>query len=295
MNTNDKIIFSCNMKNVCKKIYVFVGALLEMCVSMLSVLLFSSFRANRSFRNIQKTLYPDTTIHILCNGPSLKTAIYQSNFEGLNLLVVNYFALTDMFFILKPNYYIILDPNLSRKSSNQLEQRTKLIEAIAGISWEMKLFVPHDVSNDWMEKIKDNRCVTIIKYNQTPVSGFKTISHCIYKKSLGMPLPQNVLNAAIFCAINAGLKKLYLYGAEHSWMKNFDVDECTHRIYLNDGHFYKSENIRYMTKGSYKKWLKWIYLMMNSHDMLREYANYRGVTILNRTPNSFIDAYDFDR
>ena len=35
--------------------------------------------------------------------------------------------------------------------------------------------------------------------------------------------------------------------------------------------------------------------MMNSHDMLREYANYRGVTILNRTPNSFIDAYDFDR
>lgn len=90
----------------------------------------------------------------MCNGPSLKTAIYQSNFEGLNLLVVNYFALTDMFFILKPNYYIILDPNLSRKSSNQLEQRTKLIEAIAGISWEMKLFVPHDVSNDWMEKSK---------------------------------------------------------------------------------------------------------------------------------------------
>ena len=26
-----------------------------------------------------------------------------------------------------------------------------------------------------------------------------------------------------------------------------------------------------------------------------EFTNYRGVTILNRTPNSFIDAYDFDK
>lgn len=282
------------MKTTCKKIYKFVTVLLEMFVFVLSVTLFSSFGVGRSFKNIQKTLFFDYDVHILCNGPSLKDVICKQDFKGLNLLAVNYFALTDAFITLKPNYYIILDPNLSRRSSNQLEQRNKLIEAIAKVSWKMILFVPRDISKDWLEKMKHNECVKIIKYNQTPVSGFRGISHYIYKKSLGMPLPQNVLNAAIFCAINAGFKHIYLYGAEHSWMKNFDVDESTHRVYLNDGHFYKSENIRYMPKGSYKKWLRWIYLMMNSHDMLREYANYRGVTILNRTPNSFIDAYDFD-
>ena len=97
------------------------------------------------------------------------------------MLAVNYFALTDAFITLKPNYYIILDPNLSRRSSNQLEQRNKLIEAIAKVSWKMILFVPRDISKDWLEKMKHNECVKIIKYNQTPVSGFRGISHYIYK------------------------------------------------------------------------------------------------------------------
>ena len=121
------------MKTTCKKIYKFVTVLLEMFVSVLSVTLFSSFGVGRSFKNIQKTLFFDYDVHIRCNGPSLKDVICKQDFKGLNLLAVNYFALTDAFITLKPNYYIILDPNLSRRSSNQLEQRNKLIEAIAKV------------------------------------------------------------------------------------------------------------------------------------------------------------------
>ena len=85
------------MKTTCKKIYKFVTVLLEMFVSVLSVTLFSSFGVGRSFKNIQKTLFFDYDVHILCNGPSLKDVICKQDFKGLNLLAVNYFALTDAF------------------------------------------------------------------------------------------------------------------------------------------------------------------------------------------------------
>ena len=109
-----------------------------------------------------------------------------------------------------------------------------------------------------------------------------------------MPRPQNISNAAIFCAINSGYKKIYLYGVEHSWLKSFDVDPVNHKIYANDSHYYKNEYIRYYKRGEYCRVLRNQYLTFKSHFMLRDYADSENIKIVNKTKNSFIEAYEFD-
>lgn len=87
---------------------------------------------------------------------------------------------------------------------------------------------------------------------------------------------------------------IYLYGVEHSWTKTFDVDPETHRIFLNDGHFYEKENKRYLPQGEYVRWLKYISMALKSHYELRFYADRCQVKIINKTKQSFIEAYDYD-
>lgn len=283
------------MKEKCKLLYFFCVRLLETFVSLLSVCLFSSFRINRKFEAISKMIAPNKECRILCNGPSLMEVLAGKGFEDndTDFFVVNFFATTEYFTIVKPNNYIILDPNLRNDNSKHKEARDKLIQALNTVDWNMNLFVPIDVVHLFNEYFKENSCIKVVEYNHTPISGFDLIVNYLYRKSLGMPRAQNILNAAIFCAINLGYSKIYIYGAEHSWTKNFDVDPVSHRIFLNDCHFYKSEHIRYMPKGDYAKWLRWIAIMMETHEKLREYADTKGARVVNKTPGSFIEYYDY--
>lgn len=284
------------MKRTVKKIYAGIGVLIETVVSIISVLLFSSFRGNKTFK-AQRAMREDSDCcYILGNGASLTDYLKTHKHNQRNVFVVNYFGSLPQFRELKPDNYIVLDNVLigrDRKNQN-LDIVNKLYDCFQSIDWPMTFYYPSNGDMSIVQKIQNNNNISIVKYNMTPVSGIKCIRNWIYKKSLGMPLPQNISNAAIFCALNSGYKKIYLYGVEHSWMKSFDVDPVTHRIYMNDGHFYQKDNIRFFNRGDYKDWLLFIYKAMKSHFMLREYADDIGAKIVNKTANSFIEAYEFE-
>ena len=157
----------------------------------------------------------------------------------------------------------------------------------------MVLYFPNNGDLNMLNKVVENKNVRICIYNMTPVDGLKTVSHFLYRLNLGMPRPQNISNAAIFCAINSGYKKIYLFGVEHSWLKNFDVNPDNHRIFVNDSHFYQLDNIRYYKKGEYLRSIINISKAFKSHFLLRRYADSRGAAIVNKTVTSFIEAYEF--
>lgn len=283
------------MKKIMKWLY---GTTIQLCnsvVSFFSVLFFSSFKTGKSFKQIKKEISNDDVCYIIANGPSLNSFLEKGNYPKKGLMVVNYFSLSPYFKKLKPDNYIVADQSMiGRANEEDINDVNNVYTEINSIDWKMNMFFPADVSPAIVNKISSNDNIRIIYYNRTPIDGFKSLRHFLYKHNLGMPRPQNITNAAVFCAINLGYKKIYLYGAEHSWLKSFECDPRNHKIYMNDGHFYEEENMRYFNRGEYCDWCLYIHMALVSHFMLREYADYCGAKVINKTPQSFVEAYEFN-
>lgn len=283
------------MRDAAKKAYKISVLLMQTIVSLLSVLLFSKKNCKRYFDSIHKDCEKEDSLYILGNGSSLDIFLNSGKSFPYNMMVVNHFASSPMFNQLRPRHYIIVDNNLCiAPEKHNSKQREILIQQFLDVKWEMNLFLPGDSSKDLIKKLQSNEYLNLVLFNRTRVSGFHAITDYLYDLKLGMPIPQNVSNAAVFCGIASGFRNIYLYGAEHSWTKSFDVDPDTHRVFMNDGHFYEKDNLRYLAKGEYKEWLLAIYLALKSHEELRRYADKKGVRIINKSEKSFVDAYDFE-
>ena len=203
------------MKKLLKSIYQLAGLVFDTFVAFLSTMLFSSFKSIRLFKQ-QSKIYKDADCYILGNGSSLSDFLEDNTLDNKNIMVVNFFGSTPHFKKVKPNFYIVLDNILIGRSDRQSskDKVNKLYEDLISVDWPMTFLYPSNGDKSILELLRQNKFITTIIYNMTPVSGLKSISHCLYRKSLGMPSPQNISNAAVFCAINLGFKKIYLYGWE---------------------------------------------------------------------------------
>lgn len=283
------------MKKICKWVYAFLVDLINTIVSACSVVLFSNKLAYKYFKSVIK-YSTNNTLYILGNGSSLNQFLESGEELPKDIMVVNHFAKSEHFKKVQPRHYIIVDNNLCIAPETEKGRiaREELIKSFLSVDWNMNLYMPSDSNKEMIRNLKSNSNLNIILFNRTPISGFKAFCYFFFNIRLGMPLPQNVSNAAVFCGIASGFTTIYLYGTEHSWAKYFDVDPSNHRIYLNDGHFYEKDNIRYLPKGEYMRWLKDISNALNSHHILRGYADYSHVKIINKTKQSFVEAYDYE-
>lgn len=282
------------MKKIFKFLYFISSQLIHTLVSIISVIFFS-----RPIKKIQYLLNGKnidfTKILILGNGPSLRKSIDldSSYFSENELMVVNNFCESDLFWSLRPKFYILIDPIYFREQTEPFyqEEVDKFINLIINIDWEIFMFVPVEFKkSDTRRKIK-NKNITFIYINVVPVDGFKSVRHFIYKMNMGMPRPQNVLNAAIFTAINIGFHTIELYGADHSWSIDVRVNDKNEPCIV-DGHFYdKNHNLRVLPGFTIGSLFEAFSLLFQSHKILAEYAQDCNVNIINCTPNSFIDAY----
>ncbi|RGN50590.1 hypothetical protein DXB60_23085, partial [Bacteroides fragilis] len=59
---------------------------------------------------LKKTVTSNTSCKILVNGDSLNNNFDEICADKTNSFVVNFFVLSPLFFIIKPQYYIIIDP-----------------------------------------------------------------------------------------------------------------------------------------------------------------------------------------
>ena len=117
-----------------------------------------------------------------------------------------------------------------------------------------------------------------------------------------MPLPQNILIAAIAGAIRLGYKKIYVVGADHSWHEDFILNN-DNILGINDRHFYDNDNTAAvifkpliadyetakLTSVSAQFYAQ--FLIFQSHELLQDYARSVGVEVLNMSEKSYIDAY----
>lgn len=282
------------MKKILIKFYFVCFKIGETIISILSVIFFSSFSTNKKIVNCKQKIKKSSECIIIGNGPSVNL-LFEENINYINykdVFVVNFFCLTKYFIEIKPSYYVIADPDLFSDFYNDeiKTQTNELVKVLNKITWPMILFIPVRFTKSELFNSFVNPNLQVVPFNTTPIRGFKFFQNFFFKANLGMPIAESVIIAAIFLAINSDYNVLNLFGVEHSWLKNLSISSHN-EVYVGLDHFYEAS-----AKTDEKRKLSYFLLsqsrLFNSHLQLQDYSKYLGKRIINRTKDSFIDAYD---
>lgn len=249
-------------------------------------------------------------IYVLGTGPSLKdslNSLLSNDIGETDFFAVNNFAISKYYPIVKPKFYILLDPAYWLPYNQTNDYDVKEREAIFSdlndkTSWSMDLFIPSNIYKKGVLKSKIiNRNIKVRAINYTnfyPTDSWFYHS-IILKQNFGVVPVGNVLGQAIYASINLGYEKITLLGAEHSWTKdlrvNVDNQVCTIRRHFYDGGI---EGVLIPWQKSNGKPFR-MYEILRSisnhfygYEVLNRYAKRLNVRIYNYTPESFIDAFE---
>ena len=280
------------------RVQSFLSNLGAVISSIVRIVLLSSWRVQLAKRN------RDTCV-ILANGPSLGKSINENKdfLQDKDLICVNHFPSTEYYEQLRPSYYVTSAPDLWLDEIDEffVNQSNGLFTTMdEKTSWPLFFHIPYESRKfkRWQKQLQRNDKITYIFYNNTPIEGWKWFRHLCFKLNLGMPRPHNVLIPCITHCINMGYRKIYLWGADHSWLSEISVNK-KNQVLINQKHFYdyktsvgKPLDKRGVGQRNMPELLTKFVHAFNGYFILREYADSRGTSILNATPESYIDAFE---
>lgn len=235
---------------------------------------------------------------IMGNGPSLRQTIDENGdwLRANDTMAVNFAANAPEFFDLKPKHYILADPHFFGGAATD-PNVARLWENIAKADWPMTIHLPGMVSaRPELVPVKLPANITREYYNLTPGEGYDAVCHYLYRHGLAMPRPRNVLIPAIMEGIRAGYKNITLVGADHTWPHSLYVDD-NNRVVTVQPHFYKDnpqelDRVADVYAGiKLYQVLESMMIAFRSYHDIRRYADSIGVSIVNATPGSLIDAF----
>ncbi|MDR2409940.1 MAG: hypothetical protein LBE13_17765 [Bacteroidales bacterium] len=244
------------------------------------------------------------TCFVFGNGPSLSTDI-QNKIEFLqnqDVFVVNHFAQTELFCLIKPTFYVFADPMFWGKTKNDKTKekvRNTFNAMNKKVDWNITLFVPTQAASIISNIFKDNAYIKLQQFGTAEIGEYlgTYLKYKAYKKNVAIKA-QTVANAAIFLAINMNYKEINVLGIEHNWFKDLVLQE-NNVLGIIDKHFYNKSDetivdIINETTGESRKVHEELRMTANaleSHHTINTYAKYRGVQIYNLTTTTFVDAY----
>ena len=251
-----------------------------------------------NFKSYYKVEHRSEKLRILANGSSLKKQIESDlNFQvSSDLFVVNEFCKHDLFYKLKPNNYTLADP-LYFVQEWMGDSDRETIKILSQVDWEMNLFVPYRLIKQNVFEI-NNKNIRIIPYHMLAYEGWEGVKTYLLKKGLTMPTAQNVLIPSIFNAIHLGYKHIELFGVDHSWIEEIRVND-KNQVCICDRHFYDDDKPRLIPwnkceGGVYKmhEILRDLATMFDGYHQLRKFADANHCKIINKTKDSYIDAFE---
>lgn len=234
---------------------------------------------------------------IMGNGPSLKQTIEQDG-EKLRqhpLMAVNYAIRSDEFFMLKPEYYTMIDPAFFNGYEREGNVRNLWKLMIERVDWPMTLFVP--VKAKVPADLNRNGNLRVERINPIGVEGFEWLEDWTFRSGKGMPRPRNVLIGSLMVGLKLGYRKIFVVGADHTWTENLQVNG-RNELCAVENHFYKEGDDDHAARASIYRGVRMhqmmysLYVAFKSYFAIERYARKRGVEIINATPHSFIDAFE---
>ena len=229
------------------------------------------------------------------NGPSFAKTMAQHAdiLKSHPTLAVNFFGNTPEYTIIRPGYYVLVDPAFFVLGHDPAIDR--LIERINTVTdWPMTLYIPR--SGRKALPPFTNPCVTIEEISINGVEGFEWFENWAFTHRLGTPRPRNVLIPSIMQCIALDFRDIYVTGADHTWALTLSVNDQNQVVSIQP-HFYK-EDEEHLAKNRevflgcrihevYNSY----YVAFKAYHTIERYARRCGVNIFNATPGSFIDAF----
>lgn len=245
---------------------------------------------------------------VLGNGPSLnESLVEQFDFiRQTEIVCVNNFAHAAIFTRLRPQNYVISDPNyfvFSEQTTDRDDIRQTLSVFLERVNWPMTLYVPHFAKNSYLlRKIEQgNPQIAVVYFNYTVVRGFRWLIYWLYANGLGMPQAQTVIIAALTLMINRKFDTIYLFGADTSWHEQIRLND-QNQLLIKQLHFYDtpkdvthqpvySDAQRQRTFSMASQFLS-LHKVFRGYEVLRDYADHQNVRIVNASTKSYIDAFE---
>jgi hypothetical protein len=243
--------------------------------------------------------------YILGNGPSLSKDI-EGKMEFLSkqtLFAVNFFAVSDLYEKLKPQYYVFADPVFLLKDIDE-KTKVKVLNLIESLNekttWELTILVPYQ-GLGIARNFRNNKSIKVVDYNIVGIrKGFNWFNKWIHDKQWATYGATNVVNVSVYISVFLDFKKIYLLGVDHSWHLYYVIGNDG-LVYITDKHFYDKEEPQLKLvpldpgrSESYKlhELLGYSAMALETYHHIKDYALYKGVKIYNCCSDSFIDAYE---
>lgn len=255
-------------------------------------------------------VFPDRAdkMILIGNGPSLSKSVelYKDEILRYDRLAVNFFALSDLYEVLRPNYYLFVDPAFFEIPDNQRDTIHRLIDVIVTkTSWHLRLCAPLGVENTpLVNALKKNSNIEFVYY----FGGERNIGELsIYEawdRNLICPPNRNSLNVGLYLALYWGYTETFFIGLDMSSLEDIRIDQETNELFSIDTHFYNNKKV-YSDKKLFDtnrgrirsdwKLHEYIYafgkMFENFYD-LNMYAQYKGLKVYNASEYSWVNCFE---
>ncbi len=251
----------------------------------------------------------EDTIIIVGNGPSLKTTLDESinTLQNNACMVVNGFATSPLFEVIKPKYYILADPVYFTPTSRLSDRNKKVVGSLKDnllkkVNWDITFIYPCSGKGSELQlALQDIVKSNFMYYNNkgnAVVLPDVTLKYWLWNHNFLAPLSQTVLNTAVSVALMSLINKVYLVGADTSWLATYEIDQKDNTLYTKDEHFYGINRIPlYSNEISKQKQylhdeLTNVSAALKSYYVLAKYAKYNKVGLFNASAYSWIDSLE---
>ena len=279
-----------------------------------TLLFFAAMAVKEDFRNhvaragTAADMNPSRRLAVLGNGPSLRDElprlIARREWERTDMMAVNFFALGDEFTIVRPQYYVLSDPQFFRRAGRS-ERVENLYRALGErVNWPMTLYVQYYNPErfDYRAAVGANPNIRIVPFHTLVFRGLRSVEFWCYRHGLGSGNFGTVVQNGEFIGLLLGYRQIDLYGVDHTLLDGLTVDD-RNRLCRTQSHYYDSapaapEPIFVNATDPPRPYTMHTYLaetaeLFRGHEVLRDYARSIGARIVNRTRGWFIDDYEW--
>ena len=278
-----------------------------------TMLFFAAMAVKEDFRNhvaragTAADMNPSRRLAVLGNGPSLRDElprlIARREWERTDMMAVNFFALGDELTVVRPQYYVLSDPQFFRRAGHS-ERVENLYRALGErVNWPMTLYVQYynPEQFDYRAAVGDNPNIRIVPFHTLVFRGLRSVEFWCYRHGLGSGNFGTVVQNGEFIGLLLGYRQIDLYGVDHTLLDGLTVDD-RNRLCRTQSHYYDSapaapEPIFVNATDPPRPYTMHTYLaetaeLFRGHEVLRDYARSIGARIIHRTGGSLIDAYE---
>ena len=284
-----------------KIIFISYDTLVFICSIVLKIFDLANILKKRNEVKLKKI----NKIIILCNGPSLKEDIKKipQKISSIDIYAVNYYASTEDFFRIKPNFYFMADAIFfGKKNTNKQSKKnnSELFKKLLKVNWHMTICCPEGGYQFLHNKFKVNKNIIVTSVKPRSLV-FKSEKLNVFSliNGLSKPVFNSVFILALWHAVRRSVNNIQVYGADFSSFRSYSVDQISNHLYSSPKHFYKDTKVelkshnKFKKKQTYKKLHTRLYGVADSFFyvyLLSKVAEKRGIKLINYSKMSWIDS-----